>query len=131
MTGLILRGFKTKQKIEFTVERDRAPAYTQLSDGSIRNAVTLRLLNKNSAVQGFDIVVTGPDALEVGAVGRTVEDRTINLDIIGDKQVQMRMFLTLPAEIAAQRDPITLIATNQVTGETVTRTITFVSGGGS
>ncbi|MEM9422031.1 MAG: cytochrome c oxidase accessory protein CcoG, partial [Pseudomonadota bacterium] len=129
VSALLVAGFLTNQKIEFSAERNRAPAFTRLSDGSIRNAVTLRLLNKNSAVQRFQIVVTGPDALEVQVVGQFVDERVLGLDVIGDKQVQLRMFLTLPPHLAIQGVPITLTAKNLDTGEQVERQLAFMTGG--
>ncbi|MEM1380476.1 MAG: cytochrome c oxidase accessory protein CcoG [Pseudomonadota bacterium] len=127
--GLLIAGLATNQKIEFTVVPDRAPAYTTLSDGSIRNAANLLLLNKNSETQQFSVAVQGPDALIFGAVGRQVAQDRLVIDVPADKQVLLRVFFTLPDETARQGVPIEVTATNLITGEAVVRDMQFVRGG--
>ncbi|MFC3301853.1 cytochrome c oxidase accessory protein CcoG [Parvularcula lutaonensis] len=125
---LMLVGFQSRESVEFGLERDRAVLATTLSDGSIRNAVTARILNKDSEPREFMLSVSGPDALEVSAVGRDVEDRSIAFTVPGDRQVKVRLFLTLPAE-AQRHEEIDLTLTDLASGETTTRTMSFVRAG--
>jgi len=80
------------------VLHDRNPVAVRLSDGSIRNAYTVRLLNKS----GFDRVVTidadGPVDATVHVVG--TDSATPNrptITIGRDQTTELRVLVTAPA----------------------------------
>ncbi|MEO1656613.1 MAG: cytochrome c oxidase accessory protein CcoG [Pseudomonadota bacterium] len=125
VSAIVLFGLFSRESVEFGIERDRAVIATQLSDGSIRNAITARVLNKESVGRDFSIRVEGPDTLEVSAVGRDVDNREMLVRVEGDKQIKLRIFLTLPREASRQED-ITIALTDLESGEQIERTITFV-----
>jgi cytochrome c oxidase accessory protein FixG len=129
VTALMAVGLLGRETIEFNLERDRAVIATTLSDGSVRNAVTARVLNKGSETHSYALRVEGPPSLSVGAVGREVDGGTIRFDIPGDRQMQLRIFLTLPGEKRPQED-ILFTLVDETSGETVTREIAFVRDGG-
>jgi hypothetical protein len=87
--------------------------------------VTARILNKESDTRSYALAVTGPETLTVGAVGQDVEDGVLTFDIAGDKQLQLRIFLTLPGK-AMPHEAITLTLTDLETGESHAREIAFV-----
>lgn len=122
---IMLLGLTTNEKLDFGVERDRAPAFVTLSDGSIRNAITVRILNKYSETHQFTIDIAGPDDLRLSAIGREFDDRRLSLEVEADKQVRQRILLTLP-KTAQAREDITLILTDEVSGETADKTFTFL-----
>ena len=122
----MLVALTTKGTMEFGVERDRAPAFTRLSDGSIRNAITVRALNKHSEPHEYALSLTGSDDLIVNAVGHEVEDGTIHLEVRPDKQIRLRAFLTLPRD-ETRNQRITITLTDQDTGEAASETIDFLS----
>ncbi len=95
---LVLLGLGTRATTDFGVERDRAPAFVKLSDGSIRNGITVRVLNKTSDRAEYRVLVDGPETLTVEAVGRDVVDDTIVFSLPPDHRAQMRLLLTLPPE---------------------------------
>ena len=51
--------FFTRSTVELSVERDRAPLFVRLADGSIRNGYTVRVVNKTAAPVDFDLRVDG------------------------------------------------------------------------
>ena len=51
--------FFTRSTVELSVERDRAPLFVQLPDGSIRNGYTVRIVNKTAAVAEFELHIEG------------------------------------------------------------------------
>lgn len=59
----ILYGFSTLAAIDLKVLHERAPLYVRLSDGSIQNKYTLKILNKMPEELAVRISVTGPDGL--------------------------------------------------------------------
>jgi cytochrome c oxidase accessory protein FixG len=54
--------FATKTTAILSVQHDRDPVAVQLSDGSLRNAYTVKLLNKSSAPHSYTLSVGGVDA---------------------------------------------------------------------
>ncbi|NRA28947.1 MAG: cytochrome c oxidase accessory protein CcoG [Parvularculaceae bacterium] len=125
IAGVMLLGLGTRENLEFGIERDRTMLATQLSDGRIRNAMTARILNKESDIRSFTLTASGPEQLSVKAVGHNVDNQHIAFDLEGDKQLKLRIFLTLPAERQRQ-ETITLTLTDELTGVQHTRELTFV-----
>ena len=60
MIGAIMAGaFFMRSDMELSVIRDRAPLYVTLSDGSIRNGYTLRIVNKARTRRELSLSVSG------------------------------------------------------------------------
>ena len=57
--GAMLYQLATRRTAEMSILHDRAPLFVTLSDGSIRNAYTLRLLNKRPDSRPFALTVAG------------------------------------------------------------------------
>ncbi|WP_306253441.1 cytochrome c oxidase accessory protein CcoG [Parvularcula sp. IMCC14364] len=128
ISAVMLFGLTNRATMEFTIERNRAPAFTVLSDGSIRNALTVRILNKVSEEVSFSLAFTGPDALVVDAVGYTPEDGALALRIPGDQLQNTRVFLTLPnSEVEGNQIKATLV--NNRTGETTEKLLSLIGKG--
>ena len=87
--------------------------------------MTARILNKESDIRSFTLTASGPEQLSVKAVGHNVDNQHIAFDLEGDKQLKLRIFLTLPAERQRQ-ETITLTLTDELTGVQHTRELTFV-----
>ena len=124
VSGLLLAGLGTRESVEFGVERDRGLIATSLSDGRVRNALTVRVLNKESAPVTYRLEVEGPAGLELGAVGQTVQDASITFEVAGDRQLKLRVFATLPAQ-RVNNEMITLRLIDTATGQVIEQTIGF------
>ncbi len=60
VTGsLLLAGLVTRAPVAFDILADRAPLYVTLSDGTIRNGYTLKLMNKAHEEKRFSLEVSG------------------------------------------------------------------------
>ena len=68
----IIYGFQTLSPTEFKVIHDRQPLYVRLSDGSIQNKYTLKLLNKTQQPIEVRYHVTGIDGIELHGLAETV-----------------------------------------------------------
>jgi polyferredoxin len=68
----ILYGFSTLAAIELKVLHERAPLYVRLSDGSIQNKYTLKILNKMPDELPVRISVSGPEGLSIMGADETV-----------------------------------------------------------
>lgn len=122
-------GLSSRSTVEFNIERNRTPAYTMLSDGSLRNAMTLRLLNKYNTPTDFEVEVQGPDGFIVDAVGVEIEDGRFTLPVAAGSQRNLRLFVTAPAEWRRQAgEPFTVTLKDPVSGETVVRDLKMIGG---
>jgi len=54
--------FAVRTRGSISVEHDRSPLAVMLSDGSVRNAYTVKLLNKSAAAHAFVLTAEGADA---------------------------------------------------------------------
>src|ERR1700730_6171265 len=99
VAALMLYALLTRSLLDVNVLHDRNPVAVRLSDGSIRNAYTVRLLNK----RGFDRVVTididGPDNAIVHVVGADSVTPDRPMIILGrDQTTELRVLVTAPSE---------------------------------
>jgi cytochrome c oxidase accessory protein FixG len=129
ISALMVFGLTGRQTTEFGLERDRAVVATTLSDGTVRNALNARILNKNSDLRSYTLSVEGPEELVLGAVGRDVDGDRITLEVPGDKLVQLRLFLTLPGRERPQEE-ITFTLRDETSGETLTQSVGFIRDNG-
>ncbi|TNE42096.1 MAG: cytochrome c oxidase accessory protein CcoG [Alphaproteobacteria bacterium] len=87
----------TRDTVQLNVVRDRSPVFVTLSDGSIRNGYTLRVLNKEHQVKTFSVAVEGmPGALLVR--GGNVDASVTTVTVPADFQQADKFFVILPKE---------------------------------
>ncbi len=109
--GIMSFAFATRSDLELNLLRDRNPLYVTLSDGSIRNGYTLKILNKANAERHFALSVEGlPNAvLTLGAEGDPGA-----IDAPADKVLAVRVFIAAPAsDLKGGSTPITLLLVDQ------------------
>jgi cytochrome c oxidase accessory protein FixG len=116
----------TRSDLDVNLIRDRNPLFVTLSDGSVRNAYTLKLLNKRHADRALSVSVTGLASVDVRAVGG--DDRmppvlTVGPDAVGS----FRILVTAPAGVVASAsEPIRFEITDVSDGGRFTHDTTFV-----
>ncbi|WP_245320151.1 FixG Ig-like domain-containing protein [Bradyrhizobium sp. LMTR 3] len=62
LTATIVFSFMARTNATLSVQHDRDPLAVRLSDGSVRNAYTVKLLNKSSVAHSYTLSVSGVDA---------------------------------------------------------------------
>jgi len=92
--------FATKTTATLSVQHDRDPVSVKLSDGSLRNAYTVKLLNKSSGPHTYALSVAGVDA-KIAIVG--VQD---GLSVSVGPETSETLRVTLTATEATQRDVV-------------------------
>ena len=92
LAGIIAVSFVTKTTAVLSVQHDRDPMSVRLSDGSVRNAYTVKLLNKSAAVQSFTLGISGVDAA-LAIVGHATADA---ITVEPDGSETLRVTLTMP-----------------------------------
>ncbi|MHA1599927.1 MAG: cytochrome c oxidase accessory protein CcoG [Alphaproteobacteria bacterium] len=93
---LMLVTLGTRANLELNVLRDRNPLYVTLSDGSVRNGYTLKIINKLHQARDLRLSVIGSLPVQMSMLGKTsAEDLAITIG--SDRLASFRVFLTVPA----------------------------------
>jgi cytochrome c oxidase accessory protein FixG len=95
---VMLGAFLMRSTLDVTVLRDRAPLFVRLSDGGIRNAYTVKIVNKTREEAPLTLTLEAPAGLRltVQDVEATGEGRYA-LSRRADGITQYRVFITAPA----------------------------------
>ncbi len=81
-----------RQEIDMTVAPIRNPTFVTLSDGSIRNAYDVRLLNKHGEERTFRLSLRGDPALRVQLEGSPYE----SVAVPANQQLLQRVYVVAP-----------------------------------
>jgi len=90
-----------RAEVNVSVLRDRNPVYVTLSDGSIRNGYTVKIINKKLTPRRFRINVTGiPGAVLHPAGASHVPSPTVDIEVGADTLGQEKLFMiALPGSV--------------------------------
>ena len=109
-------GLASRATLDVNVLRDRTPPFVTLSDGSIRNAYTVKIINKANVARDFAIWIDGPEGLSIAAVGETAVDNVVTLTADGDAVRSVRIFATLPKTALARASGEVFVIVEEVGG---------------
>ena len=95
--GVMLSALVLRNDVGVNVQHDRNPIFVKLSDGSVRNAYTVNLLNKRSDPRTFVLRIDGLPGAQVETVGQSgVENGFPVIDVGPDQTRPMRVLITMP-----------------------------------
>jgi cytochrome c oxidase accessory protein FixG len=103
LVGLIMLGaLVTRVTTSIAVLHDRNPLFVTLSDGSVRNAYTMRFLNKQNIDRTFVVAIDGLSGARIEVVGvpRAADGQTL-VDVGPDQTREVRLLVTVPAAALA------------------------------
>lgn len=126
--AVMLFGLTTRATIDLNVLRDRNPNFVRLSDGSVRNAYTVKVMNRSAKAREFRLSIEGPKGLTVKIIG--LDDATLPARILvdSDRLRTLRVLLTVPsANLAAASLPVAFKVGDDA--ETRTNATVFLSDG--
>ena len=96
---VMLVAFAARTTVELSVLRDRAPLFVTLSDGSIRNGYTIKILNKTPAAQRYALDVRGIPSAAVQVIsGGEAPTAGIVLEAHPDSVSTYRVYVTARAD---------------------------------
>jgi len=127
--AIMLYALLTRSLLDVNVLHDRNPVAVRLSDGSIRNAYTVRFLNK----RGFDRVVAidvdGPANAIIHVVGVDSVTPDRPMIILGrDQTTELRVLVTASASDNPEKSiPVKFRVTDIGLGEVASATDNFVT----
>jgi len=96
MIGLAtVLGTRTRQSVN--ILHERSPLYVRLSDGSIRNGYTVKVLNMQRTPQNYQLTLAGLDGAQLSVIGYTAEPvASVKLPVPGDTVGVFRVYVTVP-----------------------------------
>ncbi len=130
VTGVtMLYSLATRTLIDISVLHDRNPLFVTLSDGSVRNAYTVRFLNKRNEPRVFELQVDGVPAAVLHSIGEDTGTAGGPLTEVGPDQTrEVRVLVTAPAGAKLEKStPVTFRARDTASGDTATATDHFLS----
>ncbi len=115
----------SRSELSLIVQRDRAPLFVRLADGTLRNGYTLSIINKRPMVRALQVSLKGIDGAELalpeGSSGKaSVVDVTAKADAVTDVRVLVRV----PASVHGQV-PVSFVLRDAVSGATQEWSSTF------
>jgi cytochrome c oxidase accessory protein FixG len=114
----------SRPQLELSVLADRNPLYVTLSDGSVRNGYTVKVLNKVHEDRQFRLAVAGLAGAAVQVIGQR-DAAAPTLDVPADSLRSFRLFVTAPrASVAGGSAPLVVTLTDTSDGtEAATGTV--------
>ncbi len=123
--AIMLAGLGTRATMELNSIRDRNPNFVRLSDGSIRNGYTLKIVNRPPTARVHD------PARWSGRSGHQPDRRGGNARIVtagGDAVRPVRVFVTLrPVPLCPMPQPLYLLDHGKVEREAAASSSIFIS----
>ena len=103
--------------IALSVQHDRAPLFVLLSDGSVRNGFTVKIVNKTQADASFALSIDGlANATMALAESNAARAETLTVLVDGDRVGSFRVLVTAPASGPSM--PLEFTLRDTATGET-------------
>jgi cytochrome c oxidase accessory protein FixG len=119
--------FANRATIGLSVQRDRAPLFVRLADGSVRNGYTVRIVNKTQHAADFEMNVTGVPNNRVAVAEDTSGPRDrLELPVPADDVATFRVLITAPAAMSTGSQPVDFNLRDPVSGETTVYHSTFM-----
>jgi len=123
----MLYSLAARSLIGMNVLHDRNPLFVTLSNRSVRNAYTVRFLNKRPELRSIALTVTGVPNPTIHVIGEEQADRTI-VAVGPDQTREVRVLVTVPPDVKLDKStPVTFTARDIGSGETVTESEHFVA----
>jgi cytochrome c oxidase accessory protein FixG len=121
----VMVGLSARAAVDVAVLHDRNPLFVTLSDGSIRNGYTIKILNKSREEQRYGLAVAGLEGASLAVTGQP-EGGPAALLAKPDAVTSYRIYVTAPAA-AIDEDAVdlTLVLTDRGTGAATRRETIF------
>ncbi|KQT55374.1 hypothetical protein ASG54_20515 [Aureimonas sp. Leaf460] len=94
----------TRADTSLTVIHDRAPLFTTLSDGSVRNGYDLKIVNKATLARTMTVGIEGLADAVMWTAGDERRGRTTDVVVPPDAVLDVRVFVLRPAEAATSTE---------------------------
>ncbi|WP_442579277.1 cytochrome c oxidase accessory protein CcoG [Mesorhizobium sp. ASY16-5R] len=130
---LLVYGLLTRDRLQVNVLHDRNPQFVRLSDGSIRNGYTVKLLNMIPEPRTIIVTLQGLKGAQMTVVGiDQPEDRAFAVEVEPDRLKTLKVYVRQPLEnVAAQSQPFNIVVEDKSSFESDVYAATFEAPGGT
>lgn len=119
VAGIMIVALATRSMLEIGVERDRNPLFVVLSDGSIRNAYTVKIRNKQHEERTYRLTAEGPKGAVVSAAEGARNGDAPILTAPSDQLRSYRILVTVPPKTLRDKEAdLTFVLTDLADGTT-------------
>ncbi len=117
--GTLFWGMAFRPSLEINVLRDRSPLFVTLSDGSIRNGYTFKILNMTRRPRDFTLDLSGLDEATMKVIGiAEAQTRRVHFAVKSDTVASYRIYVRVPrAAVTGKQMPLNFVLTDRATGE--------------
>ncbi|MGZ8402484.1 MAG: cytochrome c oxidase accessory protein CcoG [Rhodoplanes sp.] len=128
ITGAImLYSLAARTLLGINVLHDRNPLFVALSDGSVRNAYTVRFLNKRTDLRMIELTLSGVPSPIIHIIGEEQAGRAI-VAVGPDQTREVRVLVTVPPDVKLEKSTsVSFTARDVGSGETATESEHFVA----
>jgi cytochrome c oxidase accessory protein FixG len=98
VAALMVFGLTTRSTLDINLLRDRNPLFVTLSDGTIRNGYTFKIINRLRADREFILTVSGIEGATLGVLGGSAGSRAAVFSTKPDRVETYRVFITAPRQ---------------------------------
>jgi polyferredoxin len=113
--------------VEVSVLHDRNPVYIELTDGSLRNRFTVKILNKLHEERSFQLAAEGLSESQLTVLG--FPQQNPNIDVVPDNLRALNVLITIPkaarAKLEGPATPFRFVVTDTADGSQIERKETF------
>ena len=117
--GVMAWGLLSRSTVEVNVLHDRNPVFVTLSDGSIRNGYTIRVLNKTREEKVYKLSFDGLGYATMSVVGQedSMAENIARLTAAPNSVATYHVFVTVPPELEVEEThPFDFTLTDRDTG---------------
>lgn len=128
VSAIMLGAYMRRSELEINVLHDRSPPYVRLSDGSVRNAYTLKILNKVHEPRTFLMGVNGVDGAKIEIVGLergAKPEVTVRTDDLREVRVLVTVSRDNADALASSSVPLNLTIRDTISGKETARRTNF------
>ena len=129
--SVMLFALLTRSSIDLNVIRDRNPLFVRLSNGDIRNAYTVKIMNRTDVAMTVKIDVLGlPDAVVREAGGPAdAPAGDVTVAVNPDEIRSVRVLVTIPQSAATDASlPCTVTVSDLTSGVSTQNSTVFITG---
>jgi cytochrome c oxidase accessory protein FixG len=127
---VMLFSLSTRATIDLNVLRDRNPNFVRLSDGGVRNAYTVKVMNRAAKARSFRLEIEGPKGFSAKIIGHEDATLPVTITVDADRLRTLRVLLTVPGDnLSAASMPVMFKVGED--GEIRTNATVFLSDGGA
>jgi cytochrome c oxidase accessory protein FixG len=114
----VLLSLGMRSSLDVSVLHDRNPLFVTLSDGSIRNGYTIRILNKSHEERLYRLSVDGLEGATLSVVGQDETRREqVPLAARADAATTYKVYVTAPRDaLAGEAEEITMVLSDTAGG---------------